>query len=98
MHDLVFTGSIFKKVQHTQMFSLNHFSAPKPVLTGLTKETCHVLLLEMIIKQTINKLIKRKAPRVTLQQGSQKTEFGGKAALHLRAIPGETGFPLSAFI
>lgn len=52
-----------------------------PVLTGLTGETCRVLLLKKIIKQMINKLIKRKTLCVILQQESQKTKFRGKAAL-----------------
>lgn len=52
-----------------------------PALTGLTTETCRVLLLKTIIKEMINKLIKRKMPRVILQQESQKTGFRGKASL-----------------
>lgn len=52
-----------------------------PVLTGLTRETCRVLLLKKIIKQVINKLIRRKTPCAILQRDSQKTEFRGKTSL-----------------
>lgn len=65
-----------------------------PVLTGLTRETCRVLLLKKIIKQMINKLIKRKTPCVILQQESQKTEFRGKASLCVwELFPVKRDFP-----
>lgn len=65
-----------------------------PVLTGLTRETCHVLPLKKIIKQMINKLIKRKTLCVILQQESQKTEFRGKASLCIwELFPVKWDFP-----
>lgn len=65
-----------------------------PVLTGLTGETCRVLLLKKIIKQMINKLIKRKTLCVILLQESQKTKFRGKAALCIwELFPVKWDFP-----
>lgn len=65
-----------------------------PALTGLTTETCRVLLLKTIIKEMINKLIKRKMPRVILQQESQKTGFRGKASLCIwERFPVKWDFP-----
>ena len=65
-----------------------------PALTGLTGETCHVLLLKKITKQMINKLIKRKTLSVVLQQESQKTEFSGKASFCIwELFPVKRDFP-----
>lgn len=65
-----------------------------PVLTGLARETCCVLLLKKIIKQMINTLISRQTLCVILQQESQKTEFSRKTSLCIwEQFPAKWDFP-----